>query len=35
MPAQDAAQRRANFAEVNLGRPDTLALIEADRSQQC
>lgn len=35
MPAQDAAQRRANFAEVNLGLPETLALIEADRCLQC
>ena len=30
MPAQDAARRRANFAEVNLGLPEKFALIEAD-----
>lgn len=35
MPAQEAAVRRANFAEVNLGFPEKLALIEAERCLQC
>ncbi|MFA5265318.1 MAG: NADPH-dependent glutamate synthase [Opitutaceae bacterium] len=35
MPAQDASDRRANFAEVNLGFTEQLALIEADRCLQC
>ncbi|HUC85843.1 MAG TPA: NAD(P)-binding protein, partial [Candidatus Acidoferrales bacterium] len=35
MPEQDAAVRSANFLEVNLGFPERLALIEADRCLQC
>ena len=35
MPAQDAALRRINFSEVNLGLPEKFALIEADRCLQC
>jgi glutamate synthase (NADPH/NADH) small chain len=35
MPAQDAALRRINFTEVNLGLPEKFALIEADRCLQC
>ena len=35
MPEQDAAQRAANFLEVNLGLPERLALLEADRCLQC
>jgi glutamate synthase (NADPH/NADH) small chain len=35
MPEQDAGLRRANFAEVNLGLTEKLALIEADRCIQC
>ncbi len=35
MPEQDAAARSANFLEVNLGFPEQLALLEADRCLQC
>jgi glutamate synthase (NADPH/NADH) small chain len=35
MPEQDAAARAANFLEVNLGLPEKLALLEADRCLQC
>jgi glutamate synthase (NADPH/NADH) small chain len=35
MPEQDAAARSANFLEVNLGFPERLALLEADRCLQC
>ena len=35
MPEQDAATRAANFLEVNLGLPERLALLEADRCLQC
>ena len=35
MPAQDSAARAANFQEVNLGFPERLALLEADRCLQC
>jgi len=35
MPEQDATQRSANFLEVNLGLPERLALLEADRCLQC
>jgi glutamate synthase (NADPH/NADH) small chain len=35
MPEQDAAARSANFLEVNLGLPEKLALLEADRCLQC
>src|SRR5512140_3251076 len=35
MPEQDSAERAANFAEVNLGFPEQLALLEADRCLQC
>ena len=35
MPEQDAAARAANFLEVNLGLPERLALLEADRCLQC
>jgi len=35
MPEQDATQRAANFLEVNLGLPERLALLEADRCLQC
>ncbi|MCU0771104.1 MAG: NADPH-dependent glutamate synthase [Verrucomicrobia bacterium] len=35
MPEQDSAARAANFAEVNLGFPEQLALLEADRCLQC
>ena len=35
MPEQDSAARAANFAEVNLGFPERLALLEADRCLQC
>jgi glutamate synthase (NADPH/NADH) small chain len=35
MPEQAAAARAANFEEVNLGFPEQLALLEADRCLQC
>ena len=35
MPEQDPAARAANFDEVNLGFPEQLALLEADRCLQC
>ena len=35
MPEQDAAERAANFLEVNLGLPERMALLEADRCLQC
>jgi glutamate synthase (NADPH/NADH) small chain len=35
MPEQAAAARAANFLEVNLGLPERLALLEADRCLQC
>jgi glutamate synthase (NADPH/NADH) small chain len=35
MPEQDAAERSHNFLEVNLGLPERLALLEADRCLQC
>ena len=35
MPEQDAAARATNFLEVNLGFPEQLALLEADRCLQC
>lgn len=35
MPEQDATARSANFLEVNLGLPERLALLEADRCLQC
>jgi glutamate synthase (NADPH/NADH) small chain len=35
MPEQDAAARATNFLEVNLGLPERLALLEADRCLQC
>ena len=35
MPEQEAAARAANFLEVNLGFPERLALLEADRCLQC
>ena len=35
MPEQNAAARAANFEEVNLGFPEQLALLEADRCLQC
>src|SRR5574342_604369 len=35
MPEQDAATRAGNFAEVNLGFTEQLALLEADRCLQC
>lgn len=35
MPAQDPAARAANFAEVNLGLPERLAVLEARRCLQC
>lgn len=35
MPEQDSAARAANFEEVNLGFPEQLALLEADRCLQC
>jgi glutamate synthase (NADPH) small chain len=35
MPEQDAAARAANFIEVNMGLPERLALLEADRCLQC
>jgi glutamate synthase (NADPH/NADH) small chain len=35
MPEQDSTARAANFDEVNLGFPEQLALLEADRCLQC
>ncbi|MDD5349782.1 MAG: NADPH-dependent glutamate synthase [Chthoniobacteraceae bacterium] len=35
MPEQDAAERSRNFQEVNLGFPEQLALLEAQRCLQC
>ena len=35
MPEQDATERATNFAEVNLGFTEQLALLEADRCLQC
>ncbi|HEY7025539.1 MAG TPA: NADPH-dependent glutamate synthase [Candidatus Limnocylindrales bacterium] len=35
MPEQDANARAHNFAEVNLGLPEMLAVIEAERCLQC
>ena len=35
MPEQDAMARARNFAEVNLGYSEQLAIIEADRCLQC
>ncbi len=35
MPEQDALARAHNFAEVNLGYSEQLAIIEADRCLQC
>jgi glutamate synthase (NADPH/NADH) small chain len=35
MPEQDAMARARNFAEVNLGYTEQLAIIEADRCLQC
>ena len=35
MPEQNAQARAANFEEVNLGFPERLALLEADRCLQC
>ena len=35
MPEQDAGARAANFAEVNLGFTEQLALLEAERCLQC
>lgn len=35
MPAQESSERAVNFAEVNLGLPERLALLEADRCLQC
>ncbi len=35
MPEQDPAARARNFAEVNLGFPEQMALIEAERCLQC
>ncbi len=35
MPEQEAATRATNFLEVNLGLPERLALLEADRCLQC
>jgi glutamate synthase (NADPH/NADH) small chain len=35
MPEQDPSARAANFAEVNLGFPEQLALLEAERCLQC
>ncbi|MDD3180814.1 MAG: NADPH-dependent glutamate synthase [Opitutaceae bacterium] len=35
MPEQDALERAHNFAEVNLGFPEQLALLEAQRCIQC
>ena len=35
MTEQDALARSANFNEVNLGLPEKVALIEAERCLQC
>jgi len=35
MPEQDPLERRSNFSEVNLGLPEHLALLEAQRCLQC
>lgn len=35
MPEQNSTERAANFAEVNLGFTEQLALLEADRCLQC
>ena len=35
MPEQVSGERAVNFAEVNLGFPEQLALLEADRCLQC
>jgi glutamate synthase (NADPH/NADH) small chain len=35
MPEQDSDDRAVNFTEVNLGFPEQLALLEADRCLQC
>ena len=35
MPEQNSTARAANFEEVNLGFPEQLALLEADRCLQC
>jgi glutamate synthase (NADPH/NADH) small chain len=35
MPEQDATARATNFAEVNLGLPEQLAVLEAQRCIQC
>jgi glutamate synthase (NADPH) small chain len=35
MPEQDAGKRGANFNEVNLGFPEQLAILEAQRCLQC
>lgn len=35
MPEQDALERSGNFQEVNLGFPEQLALLEAQRCLQC
>ncbi|HEY3376732.1 MAG TPA: NADPH-dependent glutamate synthase [Armatimonadota bacterium] len=35
MPAQDPQARAANFQEVNLGLPEQLAMLEAQRCLQC
>ena len=35
MPEQDAIERRRNFNEVNLGFPEQLAMLEAQRCLQC
>jgi glutamate synthase (NADPH/NADH) small chain len=35
MAEQEALQRARNFAEVNLGYTEQLAILEADRCLQC
>jgi glutamate synthase (NADPH/NADH) small chain len=35
MPEQDATARAANFGEVNLGLPEQMAILEAQRCIQC
>jgi glutamate synthase (NADPH/NADH) small chain len=35
MPAQDAGARAANFNEVNLGLPEQIAILEANRCLDC
>ncbi len=35
MPEQDANERACNFAEVNLGLPEQMAVLEAQRCIQC